>query len=195
MAPNSLAPGFIRLDYTSLYAPHIMIIPTKEWASANISGVMGNFPNWNSGNVDAEAMIDELVPLLAALHTPDTTFSLATIFTKASPTAPAFPVRTKALTAVGTSAATGISKAIQITLNMKTTAFGNAKLVFLDAPIGAGQLDKVLAADFPAPVDTIAAAFTDIDNAWSGRDDNRPSVAVNLTYPENNKLRREYRMG
>lgn len=195
MPEHDIGPCYCRIDYTSLYAPHVALIPTRQWLPTSITGTMGSFVDWNTNPIDAEDMIDSLIAKWKVIHLASTTFNLATIFEKAAPDAPAVPRAIKSLAVAGTSVATGISKAIQGQLNMRSSLFYPAKLVSLDVPIGAGQLDKLLPISFGPSLTDIVLELGGSDRAWSARDGSQILQATSYTITENNRLRKQYRMG
>jgi len=195
MAPNSLSPAFVRLDYSSIYGTHVMLIPTRTWLPTSITGLLGSYEAWNTIPIDAEDMVDELVDALADLHLATTTFNLATIYTQATSTSPAFPQKSKALAVVGTAGSVGPAKAVQSTLNMRTVGGKPTKLVLLDASALNLQMDKLTPFTFTTTVNALVTAFARDSNAWSGRDDTRPDTALSWTMTENNALRARYNKG
>jgi hypothetical protein len=68
------------------------------------------------------------------------------------------------------------------------------KLVFLDSSHGANDFDKQFASSFNAAAIALVLEFGDPSNAWSARDNTRPSVAISATYDLNDALRKQYRM-
>jgi hypothetical protein len=194
MTQFGLEPAYVKLDYISVWGAHSHLIPLKEWILTNLSGTMGSFINWAGAPVDAEVMIDDLVDLLAPLHKADTTYTLATIYKKLLAEDPALPVASKALTVVGTSALTTHAKAIQATLNMRSLGVQPVKLVFLDVPHSGGDFDKVPASGFDADINAIVSEFTNINNAWSARDNTRPNTGISVTWNLNQELRKNYGM-
>lgn len=193
MTPNSLAPAFVRLDYTSAYAPHSMTLPTKEWLPTSMGGDMGSYVNWAGAPVDAEASIDNLVAALALQFPSTTTLNLATIYTQAGAHDPAVPVASKTLSTAGSNAAGGPDKATQATLNFRTVGIHPAKVVFLDVPIGTSNFDKVYPAGFSAAILAVSGAMRSDTRMWSGRDDTQLATAISLTITLNERLRREYK--
>lgn len=194
MAPNSLYPAFIRLDYHSAYAPHVMILPTKEWLPTSIGGTLGSYEGWSGIPVDAEDMVNDLVTAMKPFFLASTTFDLATVYTMAAAVAPAIPQATVGLAVAGTNVdVVSQAKAVQQTLSMRTTGGGHMKMVFLDAPAGSG-FDKAFPAGFSAAELALVAQLRNDLNAWSGRDNSQPGPAISVTYTLNEKLRKEYRM-
>lgn len=195
MAVHSLIPAWIRLDYHSVYGSHVQLIGTRDWIPTSITGVLGSYSPWAGSPIDAEAMIDALVAKLADLHLPTTSFDLVTIYTQAAIGAPIFPRATKTLTVAGTAGAVGAAKAIQSNLNARSALGAPVKLVLLDASALNVQMDKILPISFPPAVNALVTEWTAPGNAWSSRDDSKPSTALSWTMTENNELRKRYRKG
>jgi hypothetical protein len=196
MAPNSLSPSSVLIDYHSLYGAHKMTIPTLQWLPTNLTGTLGSYLAWDGvTSVDAEAMVNALVDLLKVFVISSTAFDLATVYNQATATSDNIPARSVALTQVGTSSATGFTQAQSATFNFKTTANGDAKLILLDSPIGSAGFVALHPASFSAAVLALEVGFTDTASAWSGRDDARPNVLRKVTYDLNEKLQRAYKMG
>lgn len=192
---NSLYPSFVIIDYHSAYAPHKMTIPTTQWFPTPLGGALGSYVDHDGDPVDGEAMIDDLVDLMAVFFLSTTHFDLATAYTMAAPTGIAVPRGSVALTQVGSSAATGLAKAIQTTINMRTDGFkGGAKLVFLDAPLGSSGFEKLLPSGFSSALNDLVAKFSDRSAAWICRNGQIVSTAISVTFDLNDKLRKEYRM-
>jgi len=194
MTEYSLDPAFVRLDYVSVWGPHVHLIPTKEWLPTSISGTMGSYVDWTSTPVDAEAMIDDLVAAFAPIHKDNTNYTLATIYTKDGVDAPAIPVATKALSVAGSSALTTHAKAIQATFNMRTLGVQPFKLVFLDVPHSGGDFDKETPFTFSAAEIAIFAEVMNPARAWAGRDNTQGAAAISVTWNINQSLRKRYGM-
>lgn len=195
MAPHSLSPAWVRLDYRSVYGTHVAIMPTKDWIATSITGQMGSYQAWNTVPVDAEDMIDRMVAELVKQHVVSTSFDLATIYTQATTTAAIFPRATKTLTAVGTSGAIGPQMAIQSNMNARSQLGGPCKLIFLDASARNMQMTKISPVSFTVEMNLLVAEWTDPANAWAARDDSKPATALSWTMTENNELRKRYRKG
>jgi len=194
MTEFGLEPAFVKIDYATVFGAHTHLICTKEWLPTSITGTMGSYVNWNSVPVDAEAMIDALVAEMAPFHKDDTTITQATIFTKADEDSPSLPRAAKALTVAGTSALTTHAKAIQKTMNFRTTGIQAAKLVFLDVPHGSTDFLKEYPATWGADDITMFDVFSDGDWAWSGRDNTQIASEVSITWNLNQQLRKQYKM-
>lgn len=194
MTEYALDPAYGVLSYTTDYSEHKQVIPTLNWVSTSITGVLGSYVAWDTVPIDAEAMWDALIAKLKVFQHTTTQYTLLEIFTKASPTNPSILVAAKDLSVAGTSAAGGVRKAVQATFNMKTTGGNPAKLVFLDYPHGTGQFDKQQGSGLSADAAALIAEMADTGNAWAGRDKNRINTLLSVTNTLNEALRKQYRM-
>lgn len=196
MARNSLSPSSLVLDYHSLFGQHKMTIPTLQWLPTNLSGTMGSYLAWDGAtSVDADVMIDDLLNLLKVFIPATSGFDLVTAYNQATSTSDNIPARSKTLAIVGTSVASGFSQAQSATFNFKTTANGDFKLVLLDSPLGSTGFVALHPSGFSAAVLSLEVEVIKATNAWSGRDDARPSVLRKVTYDLNEKLQKSYKMG
>jgi hypothetical protein len=194
MTEYGLQPSYLRLDYHSSYAPHSQTIPVKQWLPTSITGVMGSFVNWNGVPVDAEDMVDAFVDEAKALLPTTSGYDFATIFNYDSGADKFIPVGGKALAVAGTMTPASPNKAVSLTLNMRTIGGQAFKLVFLDYVLGAAEFNKIRASAFSAGMVDTLTQIADINNAWSGRDNTRPSAPISGTFDVNNALRKQYRM-
>ena len=195
MTEYSLDPAWVRLDYHSQFGTHVQIIPTKEWLPTSVSGTLGSYVAWSGSPVDAEVMIQALVDKICDLHLPSTAYDLVTIYTQASPTSPSFIQAQKALTTVGTAGVVGPSMAIQSSLNMRTSTANPFRIDLLDASALNLQMTKIKPLSFPPAVNALVTELEAFSNAWAGRDNARPNIALSWTMTENNALRRRYKKG
>jgi hypothetical protein len=191
MAPNSLYPSFVRIDYHSLYAAHVMLLPTLQWFPTSITGTMGSYAAHNTTPIDAEVMINALVDLMKPFFLASSVFDLATAYTMAAPTGAALPRATAPLTQVGTSASTQPDKATQQTISLRSLNGGKMKIVMLDAPVNS-NFNKVRPSGFPGSVNAFIAELQASSNAWTARDGGQPGSPISVCYTLNEKLRREY---
>lgn len=192
MAPNSLSPASLVIDYHSSFGAHKMTIPTLVWNPVPLSGALGSYEAWNSSTVDGELMVNELVNGLRPFFPSTVSFDQATTYLQASPTSPNIPQASVALTQVGTNGSTNPSAAFSATFMFKTLGNHDAKLVCLDVPFGSNWLADVNPIGFSADVLTLEGYFTSLNRAWSGRDDTRPSLLRRITYDVNDKLQKLY---
>jgi hypothetical protein len=194
MTEYGLQPSYLRLDYSSSYAPHSQTIPLKEWLPTSITGLMGSFVNWNGVPIDAEDMIDGYVDVAKTLIPTTSSYDFATIFNFDSGADKFIPVAGKSLAVAGTVTPASPNKAVSLTLNLRTLGGQAFKLVFLDYVIGAREFNKDVPSDWSAAMTNTALYVSDIDNAFSGRDNTRPSAPISATFDLNDALRKQYHM-
>jgi len=190
--PNSLAPSFFRLEYHSEFGPHTQTVPTLQWNDVASTNAFGKFNNWSAGQVDALDMITDMVDAMLPFYPPSVIFDRFTIFTQASPDDDALPQTTSTFTGkVGTGDGDTWYKAVQLTLTMRTSNFGIAKYVFLDAE-SANDFDKIqtAGADILAFINVVNADA----NGFSGLDNGQPAAYLGVTKTLNERLRKSYRM-
>jgi len=195
MTPNSLSPASLDIAYHTAFGSHHMTIPTRAWNPVPISGDLGSFDDWIGGNRDGQLMVEQLVGLLAVVVPVATVYDTATVYTMATSTSPRIPRKQIALGIPGTVTPGAFYQAQSATLNFKTLANGDFKLVLLDQPYGANGFNAEHPADFSAAINNIAAAIQSDTNAWAGRDDTQVAALRKLTFDLNEKLQKEYRMG
>lgn len=193
MAEHALFPGYVKFDYHSLWGKHVMILPTRAWNSVPLTGTLGSWTAWNGSNVDGEAMIDSFVNAIKAAFLASTSFDIATIYTIAALGDPAIPQAAKALGIVGTNTTGTQAKAAQSTWTMRDTTYNLSRLVFLDAPVGAGFEPTSDISGSPSTLAMFTQWSADT-NAWSSRAGNRVSTFIKISYDLSDKLRREYGM-
>jgi len=191
VATHSLFPGFIKLDYHSLWGKHAQLLPTRAWSNTSVTGTLGSYTSWSGVPIDAESMIDELVAHLKTFYLASASIDACTIYSMASPTDPAIPVTGKGIGVAGTNTAGEHAKASIQTWVMRDTAFEISKLIFLDAPVGVGWEPVTSLSGGPA---LLLTEWTSDLNAWSSRAGNRVTSFFKATYDLDDKLRREYGM-
>lgn len=192
MAPNSLSPASVVIDYHSAYAPHKMTIPTLEWFPTSVTGDLGSYAAHDSSTIDAEDMIMALIDVMKVFLKANAAFDNITVYTQAAPDAPNIPRKTKAISVAGTNISTSFEAAVSWTWNFKTALNGNMKLILLDIPFPSTWLNKVYAANFSTEADNVVAEVTSSQNAWTGRDDAQVTSCRNITIDINDKLQRAY---
>lgn len=192
MAPNSLSPASVVIDYHGPFSAHKMTIPTREWFPTSITGDLGSYQAWDTTTVDAEEMITDLLTQLKKFLHGDAAFDAITIYTQATATSPNIPRVTKAIAIAGTAIDTAQTAAVSATWNFKTTLNGNMKLILLDTPIRDTWFYKINAAAFSTDQALVANEIVLASHAWSGRDDGEPLTCRNITYDLNDKLQRQY---
>lgn len=193
MAPNSLYPAFVVIDYHSPWGAHTMTLPTREWLPESSAGGKGVFDSWSHVNRDADDMIKDFANLLKVFFQPDHFLDQYTIYTMETPTSKPLPVAANSLGIEGTEASSHWSKAVMTTFSGRTDAFGIFKLVLLDAPVP-NSFDKISSFDASAEANALIAEYASVSSAWSGRDNAKPGTLTQITYTMNENLRRAYNM-
>lgn len=190
--PESPAPAFVKIESTSLNAPHVAILPTLQWNDPG-DFTAGTFDTHEGGSIAADDMVNDLVNVLAALYTGDYDFISYTIFTQSSPSADPVPRFSEALSQSGVTVSATWQKAVQLTFTWRTTLFGIAKIVALDA-ISGNNFDRITTLTPMSAEALIDAEFTSVARGWSGRDGGRPATFLQISKTINEKLRRQYHM-
>lgn len=191
---GSLFPAFFRIQYQSAYSAHTMTIPMRTWSPDAVPTHKGYFLSWNGALVGADGMIDGFKDLLLPFFLATTSFENYQIFTMASPTAQAVPVRGDVFAVqAGTNVSTSWAKAVEQIYTFRTTVASLAKLYFLDIPTN-NNFDRNTTVTPASALEALIAYYTDPDNAFSARVDGRPDVYLQATANINEKLRKAYRM-
>lgn len=194
MTEYSLQPSYVRLDYSSPFGTHSQSLPTVQWLPTSITGAMGSYVAWNTVPVDAEAMIDDFVTLAKAFLGTDYSYDLATVFNFDMAANKFIPVALKSLGVAGTGATAQPRKAVSQTFNLRSVGGQAAKIVFLDASIGAHDFDKQTILDVSPAALALVAEYADTGNGWAARDNTRPNALISVTYDVNDALRKQYGM-
>ena len=191
MAPNSLSPASVVIDYHSAYAPHKMTIPTLEWFPTDLTGVLGSYAAHDTTTIDAEEMITDLITTLKFFMKTNAAFDNITVYTQATATSPNIPRKSKAISIAGLSAS-GNEAAVSKTWNFKTLANGNMKIELLDCVIPGTWFNRILPAAMSTEEALVANEIVLAGHAWSGRDDSEPATCRSITVDLNDKLQRMY---
>lgn len=190
--PNAIAPGYIQIEYTSAYAPHIMTLPVNTITPNLGAPLSSQIEAWDTSLVDWTTMVDALVAEFQPRFPNTVTFDRATLWNQPLSTDLPFFVGSYSVSLVGTLAVPGWAKATQETISARDTAGYVAKLVFLDV----GTTNT-----FDKQVTLVAAGITDLWDVWtsetwgwSSRAGNRPATFIQTSRTLNESLRRAYRM-
>ena len=190
--PASPAPAFFRINYHSAFGPHTAQVPTLAWEADPSFPIAGKFVTWDGGTVDADVMINDYVTALLPFYPSTVVFDNYIIFSQPTPSDDPLPVASNVFTAlVGTATGAGWTKAVQLTMSVRSTNFGIAKYVFLDAASG-DLFDPIRSPD--ASMTALLAIVSDTTRAFSAQDNGRPVTFIGLTKDLNDKLRKAYRM-
>lgn len=191
--PNSLAPAFIKVEYQSQFGAHTMTLPTLGTNIDPSDPTLSTIDTWVGGTVLWTTMVNDLLALVDDFYGISTTFDVATLFTQESATADPIPRASVALAVVGDIPAPQWDKAVQFSITARTTNFGLAKLVMMDAD-SFDDWDKIVALAAAPAVQALFNEWADPTNGWSAQDNGRPATFLQATKTLNEKLRRSYRM-
>lgn len=125
---NDLAPGFVKIHYTTPQAEHVMTIGCNPFQ--DIGGNWLFNQNQVGPGVAWVTGVNALLTVLKAMLNSDSTFTFGELFTKSVGNAPVF-VATNAFNVVGTGAGARIS-ASQMTFSYRDTVGGHGKIVVVD---------------------------------------------------------------
>lgn len=190
MTVNSIHPGFVTIDYSSIYGPHKMTIPTRT-PTFTLIGDDPQYEAWDASTVLGSTMVHDLIALLRQILITTMTVDGFTIYAVPTVGATAQPIWSEVLGSAGLATTTGWAKAVQVTMSMRTAAFGAAKAVFLDVPtLNTFETTVSPASEYVDFFEELA----DPSNAWSGRDNARIALLKGITITLNEELRRQYHM-
>ncbi len=194
MTEYGLQPSYAMISSRSSYGPHSSTIPTKQWLPTSITGAIGSYVNWNGVPIDAEDMWDGYTSALADLMPTTSHIDLVTLFDWDTGLNKFFPVATKTYAVTGTFTPASPNKAVSMTMNIRTQGGAAYKAVVLDYVLGAAEFNKITLASYSAEMIALSSFIRDDDNAFSGRDNTKPSYDVSVTFDLNQALRKQYRM-
>ena len=192
MTENSLAPAFVRIQYNSTNAPHVMTLPTRAWTPPAGGFTHGSFLDWTDTARDADDMIKDLVNLMAILYPTTDDFASYIIYTQSSPTAPPIFADVGSLAIFGATVTPGNHRATQFTFSFLDAEGAKSKLVLLDVATLDLFTPKATFADLTGSEQNLVTKFTSVAEGWSTRNGLRPSVFRRKTVTLNAKLRRAY---
>jgi hypothetical protein len=191
---NSLFPAYVHLNWHSVYAPHVMLLPTREYNALPSPAFPGSFEAWDTSIIAADDMVEAFTTLLKACIPTDGGIDSYIIYTLATPDAEPVIGFVKNLPLAGTDAdAFSTVAAVQITLSYIDTEGERGKITLLDKP---NELwTRVTnAGDVPTEEAALFTEFSADTNAWQSRNGAQPILFRSRTATLNEKLRRSYRL-
>lgn len=191
---NSLSPAFVKIDYTSRFAPHTMTIPSVP---LNNMGVVDTAPNFDLRgaeiDVGVDGAINDFVDVLLPFFLPSTRFNSYTVFSQPGVGDVPVPVWSAPINKPGTSVKTTLDKAMEQIYTFRADDFGLFKLYLLDVPAEFNQDRETSFAARPAH-QALVEYVTALETWIAARSGGRPNVFLQVTEKQNDKLRRSYRM-
>jgi hypothetical protein len=190
--PNSVAPGFIQIESTSIFGAHSAELPVNTITIDSVVPLDSTILAWDGSQIDWTVMVDALITELVDRYPVDYDFLRATLWSQPNPgDLPTF-VATNSTAISGTVATPGWNKATQETITARDTGGYIVKLVLLDMASTNNFDPQVTLAG--AGITSLWAEWSAITNGWSSRAGNRPSSFIKATRTLNEKLRKSYGM-
>lgn len=189
MAPNSLSPSYVVIDYHSLYGAHKMTLPTTQYNP----GTPGTFDVHGGGTINASDMVNDFVDLIAPFFPDVVEFDFYQVFLKATATADSVLAFSEELSQIGTNATPGWTKATEAVWSFKSVTNGLYKVALLDMGNN-NSWDKVTFADLTGASLAFVNYLTGAGHGWAARDNGQPTTFLQIAYGLNKALRRKYNM-
>lgn len=191
MSHNSLYPSFVRINYTTAYAPHSQTVPTTT--VSNDAGDWQFHPEDGGTVIGVDDAVIAWIGTMRQYYPASTVFTDATLFTMATPTATPVPVFSFPIALLGTGVpGTGDDvKATQGTFTFRTDQGGIFKLVFLDMIVSSWEK---ITSPTNALVSALVTHVLTTQHWMAGRDGGDPRVFLQRATTLNERLRRSYRM-
>jgi len=188
---SSLFPAFIKVEYHSAYAPHIMLLPTREIDIDAGTPEDSTILAWDDSQINWVTMVTALITEMLPLFTITVNFDRATLFNVPELEADPQPISNATIDLPGSDASPTYSQAVQLTATWRTSLFGISKLVLLDME-SSGSFDKIISLSGQPALTAINDEWVADTNGWAGRDNGQPNVFISATKTLNEKLRRAY---
>lgn len=192
--PNSLAPGFIQIDYHRSTFVHRMTIPTRVPLGIGDPITDVQYTTWGGGDVLASDMITDITNLMAALLTTESSFDSYSVFSQTDPELPVFLFAASiSVPGLVTPVGDAQTAATQSTYMFRDTGNFKLKIVLMEAQLEVFTPKRGLAS--LGTDETLFANYILGDtHAWQSRAGLRPVVCKGATYTLNEKLRRSERL-
>lgn len=192
MPTDKLYPAFVKIEYTSAFAPHVMTRPTLAWSGSGL-GDPGSFDTHDGVGIAGDVMVESFIDIMMNLYYTNAQSIAYTIYNVPTVGADPQPVFGKNYAAPGTVTIVPSDdyQAWVDTLQFRTAAFGLARVNLIEAQ-RAGFQGKQTAALTGANL-ALSNEFTAASNGWAGRDNSRPMVYMSSIWKPNDRLIRQYR--
>lgn len=188
MASNDLAPGFIRLYYTSNGHPHVQVLPIS-FDSTPVAGTEPNLESRDGSAVAASAFMAAYLAVWRAIFPIATAWTGFEVYSKEILGDPQY-IWGDDLTIVGSNGS-GVQSNSQVTYTFRTNQGGVMRLVAMEAAI-ATTVRAPLRTTLAAPNGAIATYILGATNCIIGRDGGFPISGIFITSKVNDALRKRY---
>jgi hypothetical protein len=188
MTQYSLYPAFVKINYHTAFRNSTMTIPLVEWSDAPDVGGAGSVPQWDSGMIDTDEMINNFVDTLNNIIPDTTVFDDYVIFKYDDPDGLPHPVAGKAIGTTGLLSDDAV-RACTGTFNFRTTGFHPFKIVIVDTVPSAGFV-TIHPGSFSSDQQDFIDFLLGNDHGFAGRDGLQPYQCISLTFNINDKLKR-----
>lgn len=190
MAINDLAPGFVKMSYTTPYGNHTMTIPVDPYEFS--SGV------WYIRQKDFATgqlwttVLGEYVTLLKALMADESSFTEAVLYEKTVGNAPVF--RAAATLGVAGTSTTATVKASQIKFTFRSAEGGIGYVVLLDSVYAVNEKRIPPSWGGDSAIEAVADYLVATGSMVMARDTSYPVAVLKLLSKTNDELRKQYGM-
>lgn len=192
---NSLSPAFVRINYVTVYGPHVMTIPSVA-INPDVAQAPSGYEFVLRGlalPVEVDEAVNDFVAILLNFYPPSATFVDYTLFSQPTPEDLPVPVWSGTLGLSGNGFVTSIwDKATESTWSFRADDFTLMKLCLLDSRIGSFDKQVVIAG---GSAEADLRDYVTADVTWlASRGGGRPANFLQISKTLNEKLRRSYKM-
>jgi hypothetical protein len=187
MTVNCLAPGFIKLFYTSNSHPHVQTI------GINPQNTTGSILTTKGGTTNAfDAAIDDIVALFKAMIKTTGSYTGAELYTQADcSSAPVFRFAYDLGGAQAGTASGATQVYQQLDMTYRTQLGGRFKLMFMEGAIEVNDVKQPVGV-YSGAIAAINAYLASDDNVIYARDNSYSGFALNVVTKVNDALRKKY---
>jgi len=188
MAINDLAPGFVKLTYTTPYGTHTMTIPVDPYEFS--SGVWYLRQKGNTTGQEWTFLVDAYCDELAPLMADESTFTEAVLYEKTAGNAPIF--RAAASIGVAGTSTTASVQASQLKFTFRSAEGGIGYVVLLDSvyPPNQKRVGPTFGGD--TAMADLATFLTGSGSIVLARDTSYPVAVLKSLTKTNDELRKQY---
>lgn len=194
MTANSLSPAFLRINYSSVYGPHVMTVPTVPLVSGVYAPSGWAFDLRGAEiSVEVSEAVADFVAVIRPFWTNQVNLIDYTVFNQPEIDDLPTPVYSALIGLAGSGGGgLGWDKAVERTFTYRGDDFTLSKLVFLDAI--ADTFNRVVTWADASKGDVLRDYVTADATFLATRGGGRPNIQMQETTTLNEKLRRSYKM-